>query len=123
MTILSMKKEIYVKLLSGWIKIKGKLRSPTKKSSKAIFSLIGESIDEPTDNEDEAIGTIYVSAYKITKYILKLLDEDIDGKIIVKPLTKETYEVTLYNSSNNTLNKLKRIAEEMKALKQPKKVS
>ncbi len=119
---------IYVKLPSGqWIKIKGKisrvviLKSKGKKSIS--FSLIGESIDKPPEPTGSNSEKLYISSLRVTKYILRLLDETNPKKylVIIKPVTKETYQLIMEGNSEE-IEKAKQIAEEMKLIKPEPKI-
>ena len=119
---------IYVKLPSGqWIRIKGKIsrviiiKSKGKKSIS--FSLIGESIDKPPEPTSSNPEKLYISSFRVTKYILRLLDETNPKKylIIIKPITKETYQLIMQGNSEE-IEKAKRIAEEMKLVKPAPKI-
>ncbi len=114
---------LYVKLPSGlWIRVKARVRKPENVGPGVrVFGLIGESLDgEPSVNGDPA-GSFYVSAFRVTKYIIAVLDEGIEGDIVVKPVTRETYKVEIYGAPRRYVERLKEIAEELKALKTLKK--
>jgi len=113
--------KLYLKLRSGtWLLIKGR-GAVAPISGARVFGLIGESIDGEPMVGDEKNSTIYVSAFRITRYLLKILEEGIKGTLLALPVTKETYKLEIYGAPKNYVNKLIRIAEEMKALKIPKK--
>ncbi|WFO75401.1 hypothetical protein J4526_00385 [Desulfurococcaceae archaeon MEX13E-LK6-19] len=116
---------IYVKLAAGWIRVKEKIARPrtSKKSSRSTtkvsltYSMVGESIDgEPSGKK--FVGEFLVSAFKISKYIMKIIDI-VDNKavVIVEPISRETYRVRVYDTSEELLEELKRIALETKALR------
>ncbi len=118
-----MKKGIYIKLPSGWIRVKtrigyeiGDVVKRMRYRRVPILGLIGEGVEEEPIG-DKIVGRLYISAYRITKYITRVLDERVSGLVIIKPITKETYELTLYDSTKNYLKKLEKIAEELNALK------
>ena len=113
--------KLYLRLGSGtWLLIKGR-GAIAPVSGARVFGLIGESIDGEPMVGDEKISTIYISAFRITRYLLKVLEEGIKGTLLVLPVTKETYKLEIYGAPKNYVNKLIKIAEEMKALKIPKK--
>lgn len=126
-----LKPRIYVKLPTGiWVEIKGKLkrvvatRTKSGKTRRAVsYSLIGESLDNEPKIKGSPAGTFYISSTRVTKYILKILDEEVSNTvvIVVKPLTKEVYEINVYNASRKVIDKIKGIAEEMKIVRQPPK--
>ncbi len=116
---------IYVKLAAGWIRVKEKIARPraSKKSSRSstkvslAYSMVGESIDgEPSGKK--FVGEFLVSAFKISKYLMKIIDI-VDNKavVIVEPISRETYRVSVYDTSEDLLEELKRIALETKALR------
>lgn len=123
------KPRIYIKLPTGiWVEIKGKLKrviaSKTKsgKTRRTIsYSLIGESLDDEPKIRGTPTNTFYISSTRVTKYILKILDEEMLSTVIIviKPITKEIYEVNVYNATNKIIDKIKGIAEEMKIVRQP----
>ncbi len=112
---------LYLKLRSGtWLLIKGR-GSFAPVSSSRIFGLVGESIDgEPSIDLDKT-DTLYISAFKITRYLLKILEEGLEAVVIASPVTRETYKVEVYGGSRKYVEKLRKIAEELKALKIPRK--
>ncbi len=118
------KKGVYVKLSSGWIRVKESVRRPVSTSSRKsktslkgfLFGLIGEGVDgEPKGSRE--IGRLYISAYKVTKYIMRVVAGKVDGVVVLKPVTRETYELVLYDSTKKYLKKLEDIANELNALK------
>ncbi len=122
---------IYVKLPSGtWVKIEGKLerlvRASRKKQGKVktvvAYTLIGSSIDNPPEKPGGEPEKIYVSSSRITKLIIKMLDEiKIDKEvIIVRPRSKETYIIEIYNPRKTTVDKIRRLATDLKILRQIK---
>ncbi|ABN69658.1 hypothetical protein Smar_0551 [Staphylothermus marinus F1] len=122
-----MVKGIYVKLPTGiWVRIKGKISrtvvSRTKGKRSISYTLLGESIDNPPEINSDPQAKYYISATRVTKYILRLLDETNSSKyiMIIKPVTKETYEVLIHGNSVEA-RKAHKIAEEMNILKQPPK--
>ncbi|ADI31382.1 hypothetical protein [Staphylothermus hellenicus] len=122
-----MVKGIYVKLPTGiWVRIKGKISrtivSRNKSKRSISYTLLGESIDKPPKTNNDPQAKYYISATRVTKYILRLLDETRTSKyiMIIKPITKEKYEVLIYGNSAEA-RKAHKIAEEMNILKQPPK--
>ncbi len=112
---------LYLKLRSGtWLLIKGH-GTTTPASGTRVVGLIGESLDGEPMVRNEKIDTIYISAFKITRYLLKILEEEIKGTLLALPVTKDTYKIEIYGAPKNYVNKLIKLAEEMKALKIPKK--
>lgn len=113
---------IYIRLPTGWIRIKEKVARPrTSKrggSRTALtYSMVGESIDgKPYGKEckDEFI----ISAFKVSKYIMRIVDI-VDDKaiVVIEPFSRESYNVKVCNATENILDELKRIALELKALK------
>ncbi len=120
------KPRIYVRLPTGiWVEIKGKLKRvvATKTRHAVSYSLIGESLDDEPKIKGTPIEKFYISSTRVTKYILKILDEEIPSNVVlvIKPLAKEVYEVDIYNASRRVIDKIKGIAEEMKIIRQPPK--
>lgn len=122
-----MKNGIYVKLpIETWVWIKGKISrvviSRIKGKRTISYTLLGETIDKPPQIGSEPVRKYFISSTRVTKYILRLLDETSPSKytMIIQPITKETYEVTIYGSSEEAY-KAHKIAEEMNILKQPPK--
>lgn len=122
---------IYVKLPSGtWVKIQGKLERLVRVSRKGkgkpkttvAYTLIGKSLDNPPQRPSGVHEKIYVSSIRITKLLIKLLDEiKIDKEIIfVWPRTKETYVIEIYYPRRVIVDKIRKLAEELKILKQIK---
>ncbi len=123
-----MEKKIIIKLPSGtWLRITGKLKRVVKVSGKSkkrrqavSYTLIGESLDRPPRMSSEPVDVFYVSSGSITKYILRILDEDIKGTIIIEPLNPSVYTVKIYKDKI-TASRIKKIAEEMKIVRHPRK--
>jgi hypothetical protein len=118
---------IYVKLPSGiWIRIKGKIgriiSSKTRGKQGISYTLLGESLDDEPIISDEPVMKYYISSTRVTKYIVKLLDETKTRKyiLLIKPVTKETYEVIIYGDREEAV-KTYTLAEELKILKKPPK--
>ncbi len=122
---------IYVKLPSGtWVKIQGKLERLVRTSRKGrgkpktsvAYTLIGKSLDNPPKKPSGVPERIYVSSSRITKLIIKLLDEiKIDKEIIlVWPRTKETYVIEIYYPRRAIVDRIRKLAEELKILRQIK---
>ncbi len=122
---------IYVKLPSGtWVKIQGKLERLVRASRKGkgkmktsvAYTLIGKSLDNPPQRPSGVHERIYVSSSRITKLLIKLLDEiKIDKEIIfVWPRTKETYVIEIYHPRRVIVDRIRRLAEELKILRQIK---
>jgi hypothetical protein len=122
--------EIYIKLPHGaWMRIIGKLKRAVAvskagrkgKRQSISYTLIGESLDSKPKIRGKPVGEFYVSSMSISKYILKIMDEkDAQGKVVVEPLDLEVYVVRVYDGSR-LLERLKRIAEEMKVLRHLRK--
>ncbi len=122
---------IYVKLPSGtWVKIEGKLerlvrvtrKGKGKPKTTVAYTLIGKSLDNPPQRPSGVHEKIYVSSSRITKLLIKLLDEiKIDREVIfVWPRTKETYVIEIYYPRRVTVDEIRKLAEELKILKQIK---
>lgn len=116
---------IYVKLATGWIRIKEKIARPraTRKGGKAlakatpVYSMVGESLDD-TPKGGRLVGEFYVSAFKVSKYIMRIIDVvDEKAVVVIEPTTRETYRVRVYDSNGDLLEELKRIAVEVKAFR------
>ncbi|RLG83499.1 MAG: hypothetical protein DRO40_04545 [Thermoprotei archaeon] len=116
---------IYVKLQSGWIRIKEKIARVTTSKRRGgggrvvnvTYSLVGESIDgEP--HGTKVVDEFYISAFKVSRYISKALDI-IDKKaiMVVKPAGMETYKVIIYDGDKNIAKELRQLATDMKAIK------
>lgn len=123
-----MEKKIILKLPSGtWLQITGKLKRVVKVSGKSrkrrqavSYTLIGESLDRPPRINSEPVVVFYVSSGSITKYILRILDENIKGTIVIEPLNPSVYTVRIYKDKSTAL-RIKEIAEEMKIVRHPRK--
>lgn len=112
---------LYLKLRNGtWLLIKRR-GTIVPLSGARVFGLIGESIEGEPSIECEKIDTIYISAFRITRYLLRILEEGVKGTLLALPVTKETYKLEVCNAPKNYVNKLIKIAEEMNALKILKK--
>lgn len=112
---------LYLKLRNGtWLLIKRR-GAIIPLSGTRVFGLIGESVEDELNIECEKIGTIYISAFRITRYLLRILEEGVKGTLLVLPVTKETYKLEVCGAPKNYVNKLIKIAEEMNALKILKK--
>ncbi len=124
-------REIYVKLPSGtWMKITGKLKrvinvSRSKKTGKkqaVSYTLIGESLDSKPHMIGRPISTFFISSGSVTKYILRLLDEEFNAKILIEPISLEVYRVRVYGGKKDA-EKVYSIAEEMKIVRHPRKTT
>ncbi len=123
--------EIYVKLPSGtWMKITGKLKrviniSRSKKTGRKqsiSYTLIGESLDSKPRVNGRPTASFYVSSGSVTKYILRLLDEELDAKILIEPVNLEIYRVRVYGNKSDA-GRIYSIAEEMKIVRHPRKTT
>ncbi len=122
------KPEIYVKLPSGtWVRIIGKIeriiRVRGRKRERQVIShtLVGESIENKPDIPGKTATTFYISSSSVTKYLMKILEYNIDKPVVFEPFTPEVYRVKIYDK--NVAIKLVKLAEEMKIIRHPKKKS
>jgi hypothetical protein len=115
---------IYVKLPTGiWVRITGKMerivKSRRKERQAISYTLVGESLDGKPGVKGRASTVFYISSSSATKYIIKILDYKIDKPVIIEPVSIEVYKVRVYDRDLGV--KLRKIAEEMKIIRIPKK--
>lgn len=118
--------EIYVKLPTGvWVRIKGKIERIVKvrgkKDKQSIsYTLIGESLEDKPSVDRRASKVFYISSGNVTKYLMKILDYNIDKPVIIEPYTLEIYRVKVYD--RDIAIKIMKIAEEMKIMRNPRRI-
>ena len=115
---------IYVLLPSGrWVWVKGKMIrvivSGTRRSNVA-HSMVGETLEEEP-RLGSPTASFYVSSTKVSRYIMRLLDEELDATLVIRPVMKSLYRVEVYGGGRKAVSRLREIAESMKALRVPKK--
>ncbi len=125
-----MLKELYVKLPSGtWMKITGKLKRVVRVASRSkkggrrqsiSYTLIGESLDSKPAVQGRARNVFYITSGSVTKYILRLLDEEFDAKVFIEPHGIEVYKVRVYGGKDAAALLMK-IAHEMNIVRHPRK--
>ncbi len=116
---------IYVLLPSGrWVWVKGKMVrvvSTGSRRASVAHSMVGETLDEQPRPQGRPVSVFYISSTKVSRYIIRLLDEDVDGIMVITPVTKSIYCVELYGFTRRDVARVKEIAESMKALRAIKK--
>ncbi|RUM47334.1 MAG: hypothetical protein DSY37_02795 [Hyperthermus sp.] len=74
---------------------RGKRRGRQRQTS-APYGTVAESVDKPPLNGLRYTESIEVPATKVMKFIVKAFQLPGDTTIVVKPLTRESYEAKIY---------------------------
>jgi len=92
-----------------WIKIKGFLSGLTGvRGRRTSYTLIAESIDQPSIDSVKKALTMYISSTAVTKFIYRLLNENYDANntIVIEYIKPEYYRVRVYGSNPEKIYEL-----------------
>ncbi|MEZ0394393.1 MAG: hypothetical protein ABWK00_05070 [Desulfurococcaceae archaeon] len=90
-----MKGAIYLYTRTGdLVRIVGRLRQTTRRGrGRSAYALVGELVEEAERPDESSLRSFRISSSKATKFITALLNEEIEGPVILKPEDEASYRV------------------------------